>query len=96
MWADAQRDGRTADYRWRPLFNAANFGWRPLLEWSAVTLPRRETRWNQMGCSKLTKRSQPLVRWCADADFLATFCILYFQRAACSTFQNQTYILNSH
>ena len=23
MWADAQRDGRPAEYRWRPLFNAA-------------------------------------------------------------------------
>ena len=23
MWADAQRDGRPAKYRWRPLFNAA-------------------------------------------------------------------------
>jgi len=23
MWANAQRDGRTAYYRWRPLFNAA-------------------------------------------------------------------------
>jgi len=23
MWADAQRDGRRAEYRWRPLFNAA-------------------------------------------------------------------------
>ena len=22
MWANAQRDGRPADYRWRPLFNA--------------------------------------------------------------------------
>ena len=42
MWADAQRDGRTAEYRWRPLFNAAKFGWRPLLEYRAVTLPRRE------------------------------------------------------
>jgi len=27
----------------------------------AVTLPRRETRWNLQGCPKLTKRSQPLV-----------------------------------
>jgi len=44
MWADAQRDGRPADYRWRPLFNATNFGLRPLLECCAVTLPRRETR----------------------------------------------------
>jgi len=26
MWANAQRDGRTAEYRWRPLFNAAKFG----------------------------------------------------------------------
>jgi len=29
-----------------------------------------------------------------DGDFLATFCVLYFQQAACSTFQ--TCILNSH
>jgi len=26
MWADAQRDGLPAEYRWRPLFNAAKFG----------------------------------------------------------------------
>jgi len=26
MWADAQRDGRPAEYRWRPLFNTAKFG----------------------------------------------------------------------
>jgi len=26
MWANAQRDGRPAEYRWRPLFNAENFG----------------------------------------------------------------------
>ena len=25
MWANAQRDGRTAEYRWRPLLNAAKF-----------------------------------------------------------------------
>ena len=25
-WANAQRDGRPAKYRWRPLFNVANFG----------------------------------------------------------------------
>ena len=38
MWATAQRDGRPAEYRWCPLFNAAKFGWRPLLECRAVTL----------------------------------------------------------
>jgi len=26
MWANAQRDGRPAERRWRPLFNAAKFG----------------------------------------------------------------------
>jgi len=26
MWANAQRNGRTAEHRWRPLFNAAKFG----------------------------------------------------------------------
>jgi len=26
MSANAQRDGRPAEYRWRPLFNAAKFG----------------------------------------------------------------------
>jgi len=35
-----------------------------------------------------------VVRWCADGDFVHHFCVLYFQRAACSTFQ--TCILNSH
>jgi len=32
MWANAQRDGRFAEHRWRPLFNAAKFGRRPLLD----------------------------------------------------------------
>jgi len=61
MWANAQLDGRPAEYTWHPLFNAAKFGWRPLLECHAVTLPRREIRWNLQGCPKLLNRSQPLV-----------------------------------
>ena len=32
MWANAQPDGRPAEYRWRLLSNAAKFGWRPLLD----------------------------------------------------------------
>jgi len=132
MWASAQRDGRPAEYRWRPLFNAAKFRWRPVLECRAVTLPRRESRWNFQGYPNLANRSQPLVgwsspyyedmlrrywcltgffrlsicallakiqpdkivRWCRDGEFLAIFCVLYFKRAACCTFQ--TCILNSH
>ena len=74
MRANAQRDGRPAEYRWHPLFNAAKFGWRPLLECRAVTLPRRETRWNYLGCLKLTKWSQPLVGrsspYCGDIGLL--------------------------
>jgi len=61
MWANAQRDGHPAEYRWHPLFNAAKFRWRPVLECRAVTLPRRETHWNLQGCPKLANRSQPLV-----------------------------------
>ena len=61
MWANAQRDGRPAEYKWRPLFNAAKFCWRPLLECHVVTLLRRETRWNLLWCPKLATRSQSLV-----------------------------------
>jgi len=46
---------------WRPLFKAAKFGWRPLLECRAVTLPRRKTHRNLQACPKLANRSQPLV-----------------------------------
>jgi len=136
MWVNAQRDGRPAEYRWRPLLNAAKFRWRPLLEcravtlpiigehktWTqsefctwqnsvtgkeprkcihsvraqetnkhrakfaclllsdvaAVTLPRRETRWNLLGCPKLVNRSQPLVGrsspYCEDMS--ARYCCL--------------------
>ena len=42
MWANAQRDGRSAGHSWRPLFNAAKFGSRSLLECRAVTLTRRQ------------------------------------------------------
>ena len=31
MWANAQRDGRPAEHRWRPRFTATKFGWRSLL-----------------------------------------------------------------
>jgi len=49
MWANAERDGHPAEYRWHRLFNAAKFRWRPLIECRAVMLPRRETRWNLQG-----------------------------------------------
>ena len=44
MWANAQRDGRPAVHRWRPLFNAAKFGWCPYY----------------MPCSNAAKTRKPL------------------------------------
>jgi len=87
MWANAQRDGRPAEHRWRPLFNAAKFGWRSLLDCRAVTIPRRETRWNYLGCPKLANRSQPLVgpssQYCGD--MWRTYCCLtgFFRLSIC-------------
>ena len=43
------------------LCSTPQFGWRPLLQCRAVTLPRSETRWNLQGCTKIPDRSQPLV-----------------------------------
>jgi len=60
MWANAQRDGRPAEYR-RRLCSTPQFGSRPLLECHAVTLPKCETRWNVLQCPKLANGSQPLV-----------------------------------
>jgi len=34
------------------LCSMPKLGWRPLLECRAVMLPRRETRWNYLGCPK--------------------------------------------
>jgi len=71
MWANAQPDGRPAEYRWSPLFNAAKFRSRPLLQCRAVTLPRRETRCNLQGCPKQPDRSQPLV---AEVHYIVGTC----------------------
>ena len=43
------------------LCSTREYGWRPLIKCRAVTLPRRDTRWNMMGYSKPANRSQPLV-----------------------------------
>ena len=44
MWANAQRDGRAAEYRWRPLFNAA--------VWLTLT--------TRVPCSNAAKTRNPL------------------------------------
>ena len=70
---------------------------------SAASGPKFTVLWGLMGkillLSKfffrlsiyaLTAKIQPnkVVGWCPDGDFLAIFCMLYFQRPARSTFQN--------
>jgi len=50
------RDGRPAEYRWCAIAVQRRKVWL-----MPATLPRRETRWNYLGCSKLTKRSQLLL-----------------------------------
>jgi len=88
LWANAQRDGRPAKYRWRPLFNALKFGWLPLLQCRAVTLPRRETRWNLLGCPKLPDWSQPLVGqsspYCGDTWRRYCCLICLFRLSICA------------
>ena len=75
MWANAQRDGRPAEHRWCLLFNAAKL--TPTTRCRAVTLPRRETRWNLQGCPKLPNRSQPLVGRCSPYyEDMWTYCCL--------------------
>jgi len=78
MWANVQHDGRPAKYRWRPLFNATKFGWLPLLECRAVSLPRCKTRWNLQGFPKLPNRSQPSVGQSSPyyKDMWRTYCCL--------------------
>jgi len=43
MWANAQRDGRPAEYRWRSVLNAVTIGSRSLLKCRAVTLPKYDS-----------------------------------------------------
>jgi len=46
-WADTQRNGRPAEYRWRPLLNAAKFASRPLLECSNADNIGEGKNWTQ-------------------------------------------------
>ena len=130
MWANAQRDARPAEYRWRPLFNAAVWLTPPTRvpcsnaaktrnplklpgvpqtneTISAVSGPKFTILCRHveeilllnkfffpivdtcLSCEDIARQS---VGWCPDGDFLAIFCVLYFQRAARCTFQ--TCILN--
>jgi len=60
MWANAQCVGRPAEYRWRPLFNAAVW----LTPTTSVPCTNAAKTRNPLKCAgvpKLANRSQPLV-----------------------------------
>jgi len=62
MWANAQRDGRPAEYRWHPLVQHHKVWLTPATRVPcSKMLPRHESCWNLHGCPKLPDRSQPLV-----------------------------------
>jgi len=60
MWANAQRDGRPAYYRWRPLFNAAVW-LTPTTGVPCSNAAKTRNAFKFAGCPKLASRSQPLV-----------------------------------
>jgi len=60
MWANAQRDGRPA--------------WRPLLEYRAVTLPIRETRWNYLGCPGVPQTNETISAAGAEVHHIVATC----------------------
>ena len=77
MWANAQRDGRPAEYRWRRLFNAANLA--DAHYYSAVQARCQyakpvEICWGP----KLANRSQPLMGRSSPycGDMWRTYCCL--------------------
>ena len=59
MWVNAQHDGCPAEYRWRPLFNAAV--WLTPTTRVLCSNAAKTRNPDYLGCPKLTKQSQPLV-----------------------------------
>jgi len=95
-----------------PLFNAAKFSWRPLLECRAVTLSYRETRWNllwwHVGEILLFNKFFPIVDTCLSSEDTARqSCLMVHRRRIFGDFLSpvfqrapcstfQTCILTSH
>jgi len=134
MWANAQHDGRPAEYRWRLLFNAAvwvtpttTVPWSNTATWtrnplklagvpqttwpiSAASGPKFTIFWGHVEEILLHNMFFPIVDMCLSCEdiarqccamvprwrFLATFCVLCFQRGACSTFQSCIFALRPH
>jgi len=91
MWANAQRDGRPAECRWRPLFNAAKFGWQPPAECRAVTL---SIRWGAPTTGPVSAASGPkctiLCGHVEEILLLSTFFPIVDMRFNCEDIARQT------
>jgi len=71
MWDNAQRDGCPAEYRWRPLFNAAV--WRSPTTWLPCSNAAKTRKPLKLaGVSKLPNRSPPPLPYCED--IWRTYC----------------------
>ena len=82
MWANTQRDGRLAEYRWRPLFNAAVW-LTPTTRVPCSNAAKMRNPLKLPGMPKLTKGSQPLVGrsspYCGDM-WRTYWCLTSFFR----------------
>jgi len=80
IWANAQRDGRPAEYWRRPLFNAAKFG-RRLTRAPSSNAAKTRNPSKFAGCPKLANGSQPL---CAEVRHIVrTLSGYIFATKAC-------------
>ena len=76
MWANAQRDGRPAEYRWRPLFNAAVWlcsnaaKTRNPLKFTGVPQTRQQI--TAVSRPKFTILSGHVEEYCCDTAFVLT------------------------
>jgi len=87
MWSNAQRDGRPAEQE-APSVQRRKVWLTPTTRCRAITLPRRETRWNLQRCPKLANTSKPLV------GRSLPYCGNMWRRCCCLTsfFSNCRYV----
>jgi len=80
MCANAQRDGRPAEHRWRPLFNATPQSLADAHYLTAVQQRCQDAKASEIswGCPKLVNRSQPPVGLSSPycGDIWRTYCCL--------------------
>jgi len=90
MWANAQRDGRPAEHRWRPLFNDAKFCWGPLQD--AVQWRCQDAKPVEI-CRGAPNYRIDLIRQWAEAHHIVRTCGGHIFCCLTSFFSNCRYVL---